>query len=297
MATLARPPMTQTIAMPHTQALARPRANCKPIVRWVGGKKWLVPTIAEPIYQRLAVTKGRYIEPFLGGGAIALDLGLPGMILGDMCEPLITMYQAIVRSPDAVAFSLQQLIDRGTDEAHYYHVRARPSRSPVLTAARFIFLNKLGFNGLYRENARGQCNTPYGKDPNKGMPELEHFRAVATALRGSHITNCDARTTIALAGEGDIVYVDPPYLTTFSNYTSNGFGLPEHTALAASLRDAHHRGAAVIASNTDHELIRELYAWASIIPIHERHVVAAAGDRRDKKPALLITSDSALLGP
>ena len=290
-------PAARTLPMPRTEALAPPRANCKPIVKWVGGKRWILPTIAEPIYQRLAVTKGSYIEPFLGGGAVALDLGLPRMILGDMCRPLIVMYQAIVRAPDAVAFALQQLIDRGTDEAHYYHVRAHDSRSPVLAAARFIFMNKLGFNGLYRENASGQCNTPYGKDPNKGMPELPHFRAVAAALKTSVITQRDALETIALAAEGDVIYVDPPYLTTFSDYTAKGFDEAAHLALAASLRDAHHRGATVLASNTDHERIRAMYAWATIMPIHERHVVAAASDKREKKPALIITSDPTLLGP
>jgi DNA adenine methylase len=257
----------------------------------------LAPTLAPAIHARLAVTRGRYIEPFLGGAAIALDLGMPRMLLGDACQPLITMYQAVVKFPDAVDLELRTLVERGTDEESYYRVRAKTSRSHVAIAARFIYINKLGFNGLYRENSQGLCNVPYGKDPNKGLPTLEHIRAVANAFKTSEILVQGALQTIARAQRGDVIYADPPYLATFSNYTAGGFNDDAHATLAQALRAAHARGVMVVASNTDHERIRELYDWATIIPIHEHHVVAADDGKRGKKAAVLITSDQTLLGP
>jgi len=248
------------------------------------------------IYERIAVTGGRYIEPFLGGGAIALDLGLPNMLLGDNCQPLITTYFAIRKSPSAVAWALKSLVDRGTDKESYLRVRAEESRSPVIAAARFLYLNRFGFNGLYRENRKGKFNVPHGGDRSSAsVPDVEALTAVSNALKGAELRLADFRETIAAARAGDVVYADSPYYDTFSGYTAGGFADEEHVALAAALYAAHERGAAVIASNSDHERVRELYSWAFVTPVHERHAVGATAERRGLRPAVLIVSDETIL--
>lgn len=290
------PPSSQQMNVPGTAPLLPPRVGCTPPLKWVGSKRWLVPMLAPAIYERLAVTRGRYIEPFLGGGAIALDLGLPGMILGDTCKPLITTYQAIRKSPAAVAWALKALVDKGTDKESYLRVRASESSSPVLAAARFLYLNRFGFNGLYRENSKGKFNVPHGGDrSNASVPGIEMLEAVAQALKGADLRVADFRETIAKATQGDVVYADSPYYETFSDYTAGGFGEDEHFALATALFDACERGAVVIASNSDHERIREFYAWAFVTPVHERHAVGATAERRGLRDAVLIVSDETIL--
>lgn len=283
-------------AVPNTEALLPPRAGCVAPIKWVGGKRWLVPTVAPSIYERLAATRGRYIEPFMGSGAIALDLGLPGMILGDLCKPLVATYTTIRKSPEAVAWALKTLVERGTDKESYLAVRASESPSVVFAAARFIYLNKFGFNGLYRENSKGKFNVPHGGDRSTAsVPDTDTLKAVAKALKDADIRVADFAYTIARAEAGDVLYVDSPYYETFSDYTAGGFTDDDHVALAKALQEAHERGAVFIASNSDHERVRELYAWATVVPVHERHAVGATGDRRGLKPAVLIMSDDTIL--
>jgi DNA adenine methylase len=289
-------PNPRQVVVPGTTPLLPPRAGCTPPLKWVGSKRWLVPLLAPAVYERLAVTRGRYIEPFLGGGAIALDLGLPGMLLADNCKPLIVTYQAMRKSPAAVAWALKALVDKGTDKESYLRVRANETNSPVLTAARFLYLNRFGFNGLYRENSKGKFNVPHGGDRSSAsIPDGEALEVVAQALKGADLRVADFRDTIATAQKGDVVYADSPYYETFNGYTAGGFTEDDHTALANALRAAHGRGAAVIASNSDHERVRELYDWAFVTPVHERHAVGATAERRGLRPAVLIVSDETIL--
>jgi DNA adenine methylase len=284
------------IELADTEPLLPPRAGCTPPIKWVGGKRWLVPTVAPSIYERLAATQGRYIEPFMGSGAIALDLGLPGMILGDVCKPLVATYTTIRKSPEAVAWALKTLVEKGTDKESYLTVRASEPTSVVFAAARFIYLNKFGFNGLYRENKSGKFNVPHGGDrSNAGIPGLDDLHAVAKALKDAEIRVADFRSTILRATAGDVIYVDSPYYETFSDYTAGGFTDEDHLDLALALKEAHERGAVFIASNSDHEHVRELYAWATVVPVHERHAVGATAERRGMKAAVLIMSDDTIL--
>lgn len=282
--------------IPNTGPLLPPRAQCTPFLKWVGSKRWLVPMLAPSIYERIAKTRGTYLEPFLGGGSIALDLGLPNMVLGDNCKPLVTTYLAIRKSPQAVAWALKTLVDQGTDKENYLRVRASESPSPVLTAARFIYLNRFGFNGLYRENRSGKFNVPHGGDRSSAsVPDVEALTAVSNAFRLADLRVADFRTTIEKATDGDVVYADSPYYETFSNYTAGGFLEEDHVDLAKALRAAYDRGATVIASNSDQERVRELYDWAFVTPVHERHAVGATGERRGMRDAVLIVSDETFL--
>lgn len=273
-----------------------PRAACAPVIRWAGGKRWLAPQLAPRIHQRLAETGGRYIEPFLGGGAIALDLGLPRMLLGDACRPLVIMYQAIRRAPEAVMWALQEYVAQGSSRERFLQVRATPSHSHVVTAARFIYMNKVGFNGLYRENRKGGNSTPYGGGRSIKFPTAPELHAVARALAGGDVQHGSAFALIARAQAGDVIYADPPYDGMYTGYNAGGFGPPDQTLLADALQAAHQRGAHVVASNRATDRIHALYAWAQVVPVVEQHKLSVKASTRGASAAVLIATDAALLG-
>ena len=284
-------------ALPHTEDPIPARAGIAPLFRWVGGKRWLVPFLAPMIHEIISATRGRYIEPFLGGGAMALDLGQPEMVLSDVCKPLVTTYDMVRRNPVGVAINLSMLVSQGVDRETYLTVRGAQVLNPVMGAARFLYLQSLSFNGLYRENSKGQYNVPFGSNAKgqsqkRRIPSREEILTVSRALNGASIKHCDFRDTIAIAKAGDCIYADPPYCATFSNYAAGGFSEKDHSDLASALKAAHERGVYVFASNNEHVLIREIYDWAYITPVTEKHNVGATGERRGARAALLIAGSS-----
>lgn len=287
-----------------------PRAKAKPIIKWAGGKAWLVPYLAPGIYRKLAVTGGRYIEPFLGGGALALDLGLPGMILGDACEPLCAMYQTVVAHPMPVAWALSTLATQGVDEKTYYHVRDARPRAPILAAARFIYLNRLGYNGLYRENTKGEYNVPYGDQVHRKsattradaglvdtlFPSGGKLMALARTFATADLDFGDFAATLSYARAGDVIFADPPYMGVFGSYTARGFPPADQARLAFALREAHEHGAIIVATNADHPEIRALYAWAHVMSTAEARAISQDGANRQRAQTLLITTGMEILG-
>ena len=173
---------------------------------------------------------------------------------------------------------------------------ATPSHSHAVAAARFIYMNKVGFNGLHRENRKGINNTPYGGGRSIKFPSEADLHAVARALTGADLQHRSALATIALARAGDVIYADPPYDGTFTQYTAGGFGPDDQAALAAALQAAHQRGAHVVASNSATDRIYELYRWAWLDPITESRTISVKANTRNAVAALLIASDETLLG-
>lgn len=274
-----------------------PRACVKPLLRYVGGKRWLVPHLARGIYRELRKTEGRYVEPFLGGAAMALDLGLPDMLLADACAPLVETYQAVIESPMSVAGELALLSAAGHTKEAYYAVRAADPTTAMARAARFIYLNKRCFNGLNRTSKKtGRFNVPFGDGPGT-LPSLDQLEAFAAVLRGSTISADDFRDTLAFVRKGDLVFVDSPYHGTFDTYTAGGFPAEAHVELAAHLEYlAHDVGAIIFMTNSDTPEVRTLYSWAEIIPTAELRAVNADGEGRGRKGCVLATNRMDLVG-
>lgn len=262
----------------------------KPIIKWAGGKRWALELI-EPY------TNGhrRLIDPFLGGGSIPLHYysKFSSIVLSDLNEALIEMYEVVRLHPDRVAQALKQF---PTDEESYYMVRSDPKLGPMWQcshtnrAARFIYLNKTCFNGLYRVNRAGQFNVPWGKRTSVKFPSLVELKAVALALKNATLKTSDYKEVIRGAKKGDLVIADPPYFKTFTSYTKTGFNYDEQVKLAYLLRQAMKRGAKFIAFNSDSSETRELYNWAKITPVTERRNINRDGAGRGGKPCLLITA-------
>jgi DNA adenine methylase len=276
-------------------ALIPNRAMAKPLLRWVGAKRWLVPSLAPRIWNTLAVTGGlgHYIEPFLGGGSLALDLGLPRMQLSDVCSPLIQTYRAVVSDWQRVYRTVEKMVaDVGgtINKKTYYDVRNLRVSGDFEAAARVVILNTCCFNGVWRENASGGFNVPYGDRTEKHLPGPMAYKAVAAALATARIVVEDFRTAVDRARRDDVIYCDPPYYSTFSNYTAGGFGVTDQEDLAHGLRRASERGVVVIATNSDCAEVRELYAWATVTATAELRKVNANGNGRGAVGCVLVVN-------
>lgn len=247
----------------------------KPVLKWVGGKRQLMPFLMGHFPQRTPKT---YYEPFIGGGAVLFHLQPKGAIVGDSNPELVNCYEVIRDSVEDLIEELRIHADRmardPADAEYYYQIRAldRESRfgetPAVERAARIIFLNKTCYNGLFRVNSRGQFNVPFGKwyKSPKVLDEAG-LRSVSRYLRDSRtqIMHSDFEAIIKLAGEGDYVYLDPPYdpvseTASFTGYDANGFDRDDQLRLKRCMDDATDRGCKVMQSNASTSFIHELYS-------------------------------------
>lgn len=270
-----------------------------PPLKWAGGKRRLLPLIRS----LLPTTFRRYVEPFLGGGAVALELLGSSRLdvdLSDANEGLIEFWSTLRDEPEALA---ARLVDVDADREAYYAVRAADaigSNDSVGRAARFFYLNRLGFNGLCRLGKTGRSNVPYGRSRHDPRPpsafDLTNLVAVGRALTvaGVRIHRRDFSASLETARPGDLFYLDPPYPPTgsrtgdFAGYTAEGFGLEDHRRLAASVELAASAGAAVVLSISDCAVSRELYGRYELTEISAPRSIAADGARRGPVPELLI---------
>lgn len=283
-------------AIPSTAALPPPAVIRSPL-RWVGGKSWFVELAGDVLRRRIADLGGAYLEPFVGGAAMALNMTCKQRVLADAVPGLIEFYNVLQRSPIKLYEAVAEIAEaRGTDKAGYLAVRDDEPTDPVYCAARFMYLNRLGFNGLYRENAAGKFNVPPGDkvkgNPAKALASLptgEVYATASAALVGAKILCLDFKYTIAAAQATDFAYVDPPYDGVFDGYSKGGFdGLDQ---LTHALYGAHELGVKFLCHNARTAAVMERYAeWCHVLTIEEPRRVAANGGR---KPAscVLITND------
>lgn len=230
-----------------------------PFVKWVGGKRALLPQLMGRIPLRFA----SYHEPFVGGGAMFFALQPVKAMLSDYNAELVTTYQVI---RDDVERLIRHLRTHKLDETYYYDLRARePGRlDPIERASRLIYLNRTCFNGLYRVNARGGFNVPYGRYKNPLICNEVGLRAASAALAGTHTRHAGYEIVLEQARRGDFVYFDPPYhpvspTANFTGYTAGAFGPDDQRRLADVFRALARRGCKVMLSNSDTPFIRELY--------------------------------------
>ena len=217
----------------------------KPFIKWAGGKRWLVGEAGFSLPE----FDGRYIEPFLGGGAVFFHTLPDSAILSDANSRLIETYNAIKSDWQRVYSALQQM-QRDHSKEYYYIERARKRRTPYSRAAQFLYLNRTCWNGLYRENLKGEFNVPIGTK-SKVIFENEDFSEISIALRDAEVICCDFEETIDRAGRGDLIFADPPYtvahnLNGFVKYNQNIFSWSDQERLRDCLCSAASRGAQVV---------------------------------------------------
>jgi DNA adenine methylase len=241
----------------------------KPVLKWAGGKARLADRIDQAFG---GPCEGTYFEPFVGSGAVFLHRKAKGRVgravLSDANAKLVAVHVAVRDEVEAVLDALDDLPSDGWRD-RYYDIRARYNAGPFAGAdhaARFLWLNRAGYNGLYRENRRGEFNVPCGQYSSLRLPDREHFLAVSELLQDTEIVGASFAAVVARAREGDQVYCDPPYVplsetACFTGYCSAPFGFAEQRDLAAAARRAAFQGATVVLSNHDLPVVRhQLYA-------------------------------------
>jgi DNA adenine methylase len=250
----------------------------KPFLKWAGGKRQLLPTILPALPADFDLSVHRFFEPFMGGAALtwalatdqasAMLLAPKGktrrpLVLNDANTDLVTTYRVIQDDPEALITMLRGL-EHDTSASAYYNVRAREPTDRIERAARTIFLNKLGFNGLHRVNGSGKYNVSYGKVMKSSIFDPDLLRACAGWLQHVEVRSGNYVTALSDARGGDVVYLDPPYIPLtptagFTAYTLNNFLEMDQWALAGVIRGLIARGVRVILSNSNAELTRSIY--------------------------------------
>ena len=251
-------------------------------IRWVGGKF----TVMSKLRKRLPSTFKRYYEPMVGSGAVFLDVKPEQAVLADLNAELMNCY-VVVR--DRVEELLTVLGRHSNSYRHFIEVRSQdPGQlDPVERAARLVFLNKTCFNGLYRVNSKGRFNVPYGDNPRAIFRDEVTLRRVSGVLQGVSLRCGDFADTVADAERGDLVYFDPPYARgtrkakTFHSYQPEAFGEPEHRRLAEVVRELDRRGCKVVLSNSNSELVRELFEGYTIDVLRTRRPINRNTAERD----------------
>lgn len=229
-----------------------------PFLRWAGGKRWLVFKYSHFFPKEYNC----YIEPFLGSGSVFFHLIPNNAILSDYNQDLITTYQVIKEYPNELLKVLKRHARRHSKE-YYYEIRSKKLRSKIEISARFIYLNRTCFNGIYRVNQQGGFNVPFGERYNV-LLDTDDFIGISNLLQNKEIICSDFEKTIQRAEEGDFLFIDPPYTVTHNNngfvqYNEKLFSWEDQVRLAKCAIDAKNRGVLVLLTNANHQKIQELY--------------------------------------
>lgn len=265
-----------------------------PFLKWAGGKASLISQ-----YSEFLPTKpvAQYIEPFLGGGAMFFHLQKMGLLaraivrLSDSNEKLIKTYRAVQRTPDSLIDRLEEMAAADDGERFYYETRERfnamdAASSDVEVAAAFIFLNKMGFNGLYRENLKGGFSVPWGHKTRPFKPDVVNILICSDALQDVHLSVDWFESALSEnTGAGTFIFLDPPYLpreqaTNFGAYTAAKFAHKAHVCLEELAYSARSGGAIVLASNSDTIEAREIWSRWNIATIEARRSIGAKTSAR-----------------
>ncbi|MBS0320137.1 MAG: Dam family site-specific DNA-(adenine-N6)-methyltransferase [Proteobacteria bacterium] len=259
-----------------------------PFLKWAGGKRWLAPAVQ----RLLPKTYGRYIEPFLGSGAVYFAANPVSAVLSDLNGALIETYETVRQSPLQVWDELAiHSFEHSKD--YYYSIRgARPS-SPIERAANFIYLNRTCWNGLYRVNRSGTFNVPIGTKTQVLFPTDDPL-SVSIRLRSASLSCQDFECVIDRAEADDFIFADPPYTLSeddgaFLKYNDRVFSWQDQQRLAAALARAQQRGAHIVMANADNAEIRKLYKHPfRLRRLARASVLAASATHRTKVTELLV---------
>lgn len=259
-----------------------------PFLKWAGGKRWLVSNYPDLFPEKYK----NYVEPFLGSGAVYFHMQPHRAILGDANADLIGVYQQIKENWKPVAKTLQSY-HRLHDKDFYYEIRGKEFRSPVKKAAKFIYLNRTCWNGLYRVNLNGNFNVPIGTKKNVIL-HTDDFETVSQQLSNTELHASDFENIINQAEAGDFLFVDPPYtvkhnLNGFVKYNEQIFSWDDQVRLRDCIDNAVVRGVKVLLTNADHESIHELYdGIGEMISLDRLSVISGNADGRGRYSELIV---------
>ena len=242
----------------------------RPLLRWAGGKRKLAPTICDLLPTEFWSGPGRYFEPFVGGAAVAIEVATKRsskeFYLSDCNEDLINLYKTVQSDPEKlIAYISHQEFCNSSD--CYYRVRSAAETDPIARAARTLYLNATCFNGLYRTNASGGFNVPFGQLANPDFRKTELICELSSLLKDAVFSaqNFDEFLNLHQPIKGDVVYFDPPYIplsstSSFTSYAKAGFGIDAQEHLATVIQQLVRNDVSVIFSNSYTDLTMDIFA-------------------------------------
>ena len=230
----------------------------KTFLKWAGGKHWFVKTEKN----RFPTNYNRYIEPFLGGGAVFFYLNPKNAVLSDINQELINTYIAVRDNVDQVYHNLT-IHSHKHSKNYYYQIRQKKTRTLHTLAARMIYLNRACFNGIYRVNKNGKFNVPFGTR-DEILFDKTQLKKSSDALQGAQILGQDFEITINMAQKNDFLFCDPPYAVVdednrFVGYNADIFSWQDQVRLSDALTRAKDRGVKILMTNVNHPVVEKLY--------------------------------------
>lgn len=272
--------------------VARRGKEPKPFLKWAGGKAQLLGQLSK----WLPADFETYVEPFLGGGALFFRLMPNKAILADLNTELMNVYRVIQSDARLLMEKLDTHEPKKRDKEYFYEVRddlVPEELDPVSRAARTIFLNKTCYNGLYRVNAEGRFNVPFGRYKNPMLYDEANLLAVSQTLQGKLLMAADYQRTVGYARAGDFVYLDPPYqplskTANFTSYTSGSFTESNQKELASAFSELDERGCKVLLSNSATSYVKEIYDGYEFVSVKATRAISSKAETRGEIEELLI---------
>lgn len=273
----------------HGGTVERDRSP-RPFLKWVGGKS---QTLGE-LRQFYPDDFVKYHEPFVGGGAVFFDLMPKKAIISDSNKELINCYKVVKSKASDLVKKLKKHV---YDKQRFYAVRDEdPSKlDPVARAARTIYLNRTGYNGLYRVNQKGKFNVPFGRYKNPTICDEANLMNCSKALRRIRLKSTSFEGVLGVAEPGDFVYFDPPYIPVsdtsyFTAYQKRGFGMDNQEKLACVFEELAQRGIKVLLSNSDVPWMHDRYRRFNIHTVYALRSINSNTKRRGAISEVLISN-------
>ena len=278
--------------------------TAKPFVKWVGGKGKLIPDLENFFPKKF----NNYFEPFVGGGALFFYLtqsrSIPSASINDINPKLIITYNEIKNNPKKLILLLKKIelkykkLSQEKQKIFFYEMREKYNKNnldKLNTTAYLIFLNKTCFNGMYRENSKGEYNIPFGDQKNPTICDEENILAVSKCLKNTEITNLSFEKAVNKCKKGDFVYFDPPYYpinttSNFTGYSKSTFGQKQQEKLAGVFKKLAKRGCFVMLSNSNTTFIKDLYKNFHINYLDAARSINSKGSKRGKIKEIVVTN-------
>ncbi|MEB3210663.1 MAG: DNA adenine methylase [Leptolyngbyaceae bacterium] len=265
----------------QTQLNYEAQNSPRPFLKWAGGKTQLL----DELLAKTPRGYGRYIEPFIGGGAMFFAMQPESGIIADSNPELVNVYRCLADNVDDIISYLKTF--KNCEDA-FYKIRSLKfaDLEPEYAAARTIYLNRTCFNGLYRVNRKGHFNVPYGRYKNPTICDENTLRSASQALQKVKIMHGDYKDVLKkTAQHGDFIFLDPPYLpvskySDFQRYTKEQFYEEDHRELADEVKRLQKLGCHVVLTNSNHPLVHELYEPYEIEVINTRRNISAKSGTR-----------------
>lgn len=265
----------------------------KPFLRWAGGKTWFTKHIENYIPKDF----NDYYEPFVGGGSVFFYLKSKGFIknkayLSDSNSDLINTYKILKNHSNDLFEILKTHID---SEDEYYRMRSTDFTDKIEKAAKFLYLNKTSFNGIYRVNRNGEYNVPYGRRNLNILYDFEHLKDISIALKNTYLSTQDFKQRCKLIKKNDFVFIDPPYTVAHENngfiqYNQSIFSWNNQLQLSKLTDELNEKEVHFLVTNAYHDCIKEIYKVGTQEKLSRASTIGGIGAKRAKYKEIIITN-------